>query len=243
MSSPDLSCLHCSLFESTCLTVKSCCKTCYTPSHVGENTSHPQCPLILHVQVKKKQPQQKRQWLAGPNTVLPMCFTSISSSVKRQKHVEVPLSPAHFWSLMYFVRKVFLTHMPSPFQRTFCVPFCVLRRNDAHLHLRTMQAAVCQGHLFYTFNNSPAMQWWSVVWGWSFHNIQYSFLHKMSKARTHHTSQCAGSAGENIWRFPSCVKSLLQEFRAETGCQPITLLFYMFRITKCRRIFKLEIKC
>lgn len=74
--------------------------TCYTPSHGGERTlASAPSPPSLRVQGKK----QRQKWLAEPNTVLPVCFTSISSPVKRQNTLKFcfpscpTFGPRHTW--------------------------------------------------------------------------------------------------------------------------------------------------
>lgn len=72
------------LFESTCLTVKSWCKRVTRPVMLEGTPPPAPSPPGLHV--TRKKPKQK--WLAEPNTVLLMCFTSISS-VKRQNTLKL----------------------------------------------------------------------------------------------------------------------------------------------------------
>lgn len=141
----------------------------YMPSHVGENTSHPPSPLILHKQVKKKQQQQKQQqWLAGPNTVLPMCFTSISSSVKRQKHVAVPLSPG---PLLQKLLKSFLlgksfSHTSLAPSKGACSPLAFSGAMMPTLTRGPWKLKCCQATCFIPFNMCTvltAVQWWSDV--------------------------------------------------------------------------------
>lgn len=85
-------------------------QTCYTPSHGGENTSlGPQSPSSTCSRKK-----QRQKWLAEPNTVLLMCFTSISSPVKRQNTLKFCFPLAHFWSLTYLGGESFWTHSPLP---------------------------------------------------------------------------------------------------------------------------------